>query len=80
MSVCGCRLSCSFCEAKASTGCPQEYLWQHARLIKEFLGVNDETHIFFYGLAIGYRDEAGAVNNFERSRVPLGEQIRFLGF
>jgi len=60
--------------------CPQEYLWMYARLIKEFLGVNDETHIFFCGLAIGYRDEQAPINNFERARIPLEEQVRFLGF
>lgn len=60
--------------------CPQEYLWMHARLIKEFLGVSDETHIFFCGIAIGYRDEQAPINHFERPRIPLDEQVRFLGF
>lgn len=60
--------------------CPQEYLWMHARLIKEFLGVSDETHIFFCGIAIGYRDEQAPINNFERARIPLDQQVKFLGF
>ncbi len=60
--------------------CPQEYLWMHARLIKEHIGVSDETHIFFCGLAIGYRDEQAPINAFERARVPLDEQVRFIGF
>jgi nitroreductase len=60
--------------------CPQEYLWMHARLIKEFLGVSDETHIFFCGIAIGYRDEQAPINNFERARIPLDEQVKFIGF
>lgn len=60
--------------------CPQEYLWMHARLIKEFLGVSDETHIFFCGIAIGYRDEEAPINNFERARIPLDQQVKFLGF
>ena len=60
--------------------CPQEYLWAYARLIKKFLGVDDETHIFFCGLAIGYRNPDAPVNNFPRARVPLDEQVRFLGF
>ncbi|MEZ5655460.1 MAG: nitroreductase [Sphingobium sp.] len=60
--------------------CPQEYLWRYARLIKDFLGVSDETHIFFCGLAIGYRNADMPVNNFERTRVPLDEQVRFIGF
>ena len=60
--------------------CPQEYLWQHARLIKEFVGVSDETHIFFCGMAIGYRDAQAPINAFTRERVPLDEQVRFIGF
>ncbi|MDQ4420701.1 nitroreductase [Sphingobium sp. DEHP117] len=60
--------------------CPQEFLWMHARLIKEHIGVSDETHIFFCGIAIGYRDEQAPINAFERSRVPLDEQVRFIGF
>lgn len=60
--------------------CPQEFLWMHARLIKKFLGVSDESHIFFCGLAIGYRDADAPVNNFERDRVPLEDQVRFIGF
>ncbi len=60
--------------------CPQEALWQHARLIKQFIGVSDETHIFFCGMAIGYRDPDAPVNNFERERVALDDQVRFLGF
>lgn len=60
--------------------CPQEFLSIHARLIKEHLGVSDETHIFFCGIAIGYRDAEAEVNNFERERVPLGEQVKFVGF
>lgn len=60
--------------------CPQEYLWQYARLIKEFLGVDDATHIFFCGLAIGYRDPEAPVNNFQRPRIALDEQVRFIGF
>lgn len=60
--------------------CPQEYLWQHARLIKDFIGVSDETHIFFCGMAIGYRDAQAPINAFPRERVPLDEQVRFIGF
>ncbi len=60
--------------------CPQEFHSLHARLIKDYLGISDETHIFFCGLAIGYRDPGAPVNNFTRERVPLDEQVRFLGF
>jgi nitroreductase len=60
--------------------CPQEFLSMHARLIKEFLGVSDESHIFFCGIAIGYRVEDTAVNQFERQREPVEGNVRFLGF
>jgi len=60
--------------------CPQEYLSIHAKLIKDFLGVSDESHIFFCGLAIGYRDPEAPVNTFERQREAVENKIRFLGF
>lgn len=60
--------------------CPQEFMSLFARLIKDHIGVSDETHIFFCGIAIGYRDEEAVVNNFEREREPLDGNVRFLGF
>jgi nitroreductase len=60
--------------------CPQEFLSIYGKLIKEHIGVSDETHIFFCGLAIGYRDDVAPVNAYERPRVPLDEQVRFIGF
>lgn len=60
--------------------CPQEFLSLYARVIKDFLGVSDESHIFFCGLAIGYRDDSDAVNRFTRKRATLAEKVRFLGF
>lgn len=60
--------------------CPQEFMALHGRLIKAHIGVSDETHIFFCGMAIGYADLDAAVNRFERERVPLDEQVRFVGF
>ena len=60
--------------------CPQEFLAMHAKLIKEFIGVSDETHIFFCGIAIGYRDEEAAVNAFDRQREPVEGNVRFMGF
>jgi nitroreductase len=59
--------------------CPQEFLSIYGRLIKEHIGVSDETHIFFCGMGIGYRAET-PVNGFARTRVPLERQVRFLGF
>lgn len=60
--------------------CPQEFLSIHAKLIKDFLGVSDESHIFFCGIAIGYRDEEDPVNAFDRKREPLESKVQFLGF
>jgi hypothetical protein len=36
--------------------------------------------LLFCGIAIGWRDESDAVNNFERPRVPLDEHVTFMGF
>ena len=60
--------------------CPQEFLSMYAKLIKEFVGVSDETHIFFCGIAIGYRDAENPVNNFDREREPVDHNVRFMGF
>jgi len=60
--------------------CPQEFLSLYSKIIKEFIGVSDETHIFFCGIAFGYRDPDALVNQFERERVPLDENIKFAGF
>ena len=42
--------------------------------------MSDKDQIFFCGLAIGYRNAEDPVNAFERTRVPLDEQIVFQGF
>lgn len=60
--------------------CPQEFLSMYARLIKDFIGVSDETHIFFCGIAIGYRADENPVNGFAREREPVDANVRFLGF
>jgi nitroreductase len=60
--------------------CPQEWMALYARLIKQEIGVPDKTHILFCGMAIGHRDAAAAVNNFERPRAPLEEVVQFRGF
>jgi hypothetical protein len=52
----------------------------YAKLIKDFLSVSDETHIFFCGIAIGYQDEEDPVNHFDRKREPVASKVQFLGF
>ncbi|MEO0033398.1 MAG: hypothetical protein RIS94_3156 [Pseudomonadota bacterium] len=60
--------------------CPQEFLSLYARLIKDFIGVSDETHILFCGIAIGWRVEDVAVNAFPREREAVDANVRFIGF
>ena len=60
--------------------CPQEFLAMHGKLIKQFIGVSDETHIFFCGLAIGHADAEAACNTYERTRIPVDAAVRFVGF
>jgi nitroreductase len=59
--------------------CPQEYMGTFGRTIKAHLGLGDDV-MLFCGLAIGWRDETDPVNSFQRERVPLDDQVRFLGF
>jgi nitroreductase len=60
--------------------CAQEWMSLYARLIKLEIGVADESHILFCGLAIGHRDSDAPVNNFARPRAALDEAVRFVGF
>lgn len=60
--------------------CFQEFMAFYAKQIRQFLGLDPEQTMFFCGMAIGYRDAHAPVNNFERERVPLDEQVKFLGF
>ena len=60
--------------------CPQEWMGVYGKTIKASLGLSQEDTLLFCGIAIGYRDEDHPVNNFERQRVPLSEQVRFEGF
>jgi Nitroreductase len=59
--------------------CPQEWMGMYGRTIKSHLGLSEDT-LLFCGLSIGFRDSDAPVNNFPRERVPLDEQVRFLGF
>jgi len=59
--------------------CPQEYMGVYGRTIKDQLGLTDDI-MLFCGLAIGWREAETAVNLFERERVPLTEQVTFLGY
>jgi nitroreductase len=60
--------------------CFQEFMALYANTIRDFLGLDHDRYMFFCGMAIGYRDPDAPVNTFERERVPLDEQVKFLGF
>lgn len=66
------------CREEGLDTCPQEWMALYARLIKQHIGVSDEEQILFCGIAIGYGDHSVPLNRFERTRVPLDEQVRFL--
>ncbi len=59
--------------------CPQEYMGNYGRTIKAHLGLSADT-MLFCGLAIGWRDDDAPVNHFKRERVPLDQQVKFIGF
>lgn len=59
--------------------CSQEIWAMYGTYMRELLGIDDD-HIFFCGMAIGYRDPDHPINNFEVSRVNLSENVKFSGF
>ncbi len=58
--------------------CAQEIWALYGTYMRELLKIDDD-HIFFCGMAIGFRDPGAPINNFEVSRVPLAENVKFLG-
>src|SRR5690554_190160 len=59
--------------------CPQEIWALYGTYMRELLDIDDD-HIFFCGMAIGYRDPDAPINNFDVPRVPLSETVQFRGF
>ena len=59
--------------------CSQEIWAMYGSYMRELLGIDDD-HIFFCGMAIGYRDADAPINNFDVSRIPIGDAIEFRGF
>lgn len=59
--------------------CPQEAWAVYSPQIREVVDI-PEDHIFFCGLAIGYRDADAPVNNFPVQRAPLDEAVRWEGW
>ena len=60
--------------------CFQEYMALYANVIRDFLCLDHERYMLFCGMAIGYRDPEAPVNNFDRERVALADQVKFIGF
>jgi nitroreductase len=59
--------------------CAQEIWAMYGTYMRELLSIDDD-HIFFCGMAIGYRDADAVVNNFEVPRVDIAQAIDWRGF
>ena len=59
--------------------CPQEAWAMYGAQVREHARIPDD-HIFFCGMAIGWRDPDAPVNQFEVPRAPLDQIARFEGF
>lgn len=59
--------------------CPQEAWAVYQKAIREVIDIPSD-HIFFCGMAIGYRDADDPVNNFPVQRAPLDEAVRWEGW
>lgn len=59
--------------------CPQEAWAVYQKAIREVVDIPDD-HIFFCGMAIGYRDADDPVNAFRVPRAPVDEAVRWEGW
>jgi nitroreductase len=59
--------------------CAQEIWAMYGTYMRELLDI-DDNHIFFCGMAIGYRDPDAPVNNFAVPRVALDQAVQWRGF
>lgn len=59
--------------------CAQEIWAMYGTYMRELLNIDDD-HIFFCGMAIGYRDEADPINNFDRPRQPIEDVVQWRGW
>lgn len=59
--------------------CFQEAWAVYTPQVREMVSIPDD-HIFFCGVAIGYRDPDSPVNNFTVARAPLDECVRWQGW
>lgn len=59
--------------------CAQEAWAVYQKQVRECVAI-PEDHVFFCGLAIGYRNQDAAINRFEVPRAALEEAVTFEGF
>jgi len=59
--------------------CSQEIWAMYGSYMRQLLGIDDD-HIFFCGMAIGYRDPEAPINNFEVPRISIRDAMEFRGF
>ena len=59
--------------------CAQEIWAMYGGYMRELLDIDDD-HIFFCGMAIGTRDAAAPINNFDVPRVAIDDAIRWQGW
>lgn len=59
--------------------CPQEIWAMYGEYMRELLGIDDD-HIFFCGMAIGYRDPDAPINNFSVPRTPVENVVSWRGW
>ncbi len=60
--------------------CFQEYMALYANIIRDHLGLDHERYMLFCGMAIGYREPDAPLNTYDRERVALDDQVKFLGW
>ncbi|MGB7374053.1 nitroreductase [Pontixanthobacter sp.] len=59
--------------------CAQEAWAMYSREVRAAIPIPDD-HIFFCGVALGYRDPDAPVNQFEVARAPIDETVRWEGW
>lgn len=59
--------------------CPQEAWAAVHKTVGEVLGLS-EDRLFYCGMALGFADEAHAINGWRTERVPIGDFASFRGF
>jgi nitroreductase len=59
--------------------CAQEIWASYGATMRDLLQIGDD-HIFFCGMAIGYRDAGAPINNFDVPRMPVNDVVRWDGW